>query len=405
LGELHTAREQLDDAAQDYEDALAEFGALQQADQEQLDYREAAVTTRLLFAVTLRRQGRELDEQRVYEQTLEDCQLLVARRPEAPLYRQQLALVQSDLGSLLWLTGETQAAEATLTAALQELARLTAEYPEAPDYHDHQAACRSVLGEVYRDLGRTEDAKRLFERVVATYTQLAEQVPDRLVYRARLAVGQGHLGRILASLGAAELARTAFQSAIEESEGLLQLAPEIPNHLNQAAHLYHRRGEFRFALGEKEAAEADLQRAQALWTKTDQTPTPEYLHDHALFLVECVDARQRDPARAKTLAQRAVALAVKNRRYPCLLGAAHYRAGEWAEAVAVLEETLKNLPHGDGRVQFYLALAHRQLGHQEQATTHLARGREWLQEHRPGDPDLQRLQQEAATLIPSAKRP
>ncbi len=406
LGELHTERERLNEAAQDFEEALAKFDALQQADGENLDYREASVTTRILFAAAVRRQGREQDERRVYERALEDCQLLVARRPEAPEYRRQLALVHSDLGSLLCLAGDTKAAELALTSALQELARLTAAYPEIPGYHDHQAACRSLLGEVYRDLGRTADARLLFERVVATYAQLAEQLPNRLEYRLRLAVGQGHLGRVLGASGEAELAGAKFQSAIDEVEHVLQVAPEIPSHLNQAAHLYHRRGEFRFVLGEQEAAEADFKRAKELWGKlTEQTKTPEYLHDYASFLVECVDTRQHDPSQATALAQTAVAQAAKNHRYSCVLGAACYRASAWAEGTAVLEEALERCPSGDARSRFYLAMAHWQLGHEKQASTHLARGIEWLHEHRPGDPDLQRLHREAVDCLASRSPP
>ncbi len=405
LGEIRAAREHLEEAVQHFDEAVAMFHELQQAEPDNLEYLEGQVATRTLLASVLRRLGREQDERRVLEQNLQTYQILLTQRPHAPLYRHRLALVHADLGSLLFQTGDTKAAEQELTAALTELAALISEFPGVPEYHDHQASCRSALGEVYRDLGRTTDARLLLERAVRTYAQLAEQVPDRVGYRSRQAMCRCQLARVLAILGENQLAREAFLAATTELDQLLKLAPDVPTHQDEAAHAYHRFGVFLFLTGEEQQAESALKHAVQIWTKlVEQSRTPEFLYDFSEFLVDCVDERERDPSRALGLAKAASTQAPKNVRYQFVSGAASYRAAQWNEAAAVLEQALEREPRGDARIWFYLAMAQCQLGHEKQAAASLASGEQWMQENRPGDPDLQRLHGEAAALLASSKQ-
>ena len=46
---------------------------------------------------------------------------------------------------------------------------------------------------------------------------------------------------------------------------------------------------------------------------------------------------------------------------------AHYRAGDWTAAVAALEKSMTVGNGGDGFEWFFLAMAHRQLGHEDEA--------------------------------------
>jgi formylglycine-generating enzyme required for sulfatase activity len=89
----------------------------------------------------------------------------------------------------------------------------------------------------------------------------------------------------------------------------------------------------------------------------------------------------RDPARALACAQRAVGLNPNWPPYRSVLGVACLRLGRYEDAVAALQQSL-NMGKGEraGFSLFYLALAYRGLGAEEQARTHYDRALRWADE-------------------------
>jgi tetratricopeptide (TPR) repeat protein len=93
----------------------------------------------------------------------------------------------------------------------------------------------------------------------------------------------------------------------------------------------------------------------------------------------CPDRTFRDPRRALELAKEAVRLLPKSlpSQYPWgvrrIAGLAHYRLGEWNEAVAALTAEVE--PY-DAESQFSLAMAHWQLGNKDEARKWYDRGAE-----------------------------
>jgi tetratricopeptide (TPR) repeat protein len=70
-------------------------------------------------------------------------------------------------------------------------------------------------------------------------------------------------------------------------------------------------------------------------------------------------------------------------------GALHYRAGQFKEAVALFEQSLR-AEHKSGRAVLnwlWLALAQQRLGKSEEARRWLDRATAWLDQHREGMPD------------------
>ena len=83
------------------------------------------------------------------------------------------------------------------------------------------------------------------------------------------------------------------------------------------------------------------------------------------------------------------------------LGVARYRAGKYAEAIEALEESDRLRP--DARRSefnaFFLAMAHWQLGHQDEARQWYDKAVERMEKNRPDDEELLRFRAEAEELM------
>jgi eukaryotic-like serine/threonine-protein kinase len=111
------------------------------------------------------------------------------------------------------------------------------------------------------------------------------------------------------------------------------------------------------------------------------------------------------------LAQRAVDRAPQNGGYWETLGMAHYRAGDWAAAIAALEKANSLRGGGNGYEWFFLAMAHQQQGNKDQARQWYDRAAAWLADDKEtaNDPyhgeQLRRFHSEAADLLGIADTP
>ena len=120
---------------------------------------------------------------------------------------------------------------------------------------------------------------------------------------------------------------------------------------------------------------------------------PEYAHAHnelADLLATCPDARFRDPVQAIAEAKIALKLNPKLSTAWNTLGEAYYGDGQWQEAISALEKGLSLRKGGDSEDFFFLAMAHRQLGHNEEARQWYEKGVTWMDQHAPKDNWLRR---------------
>jgi tetratricopeptide (TPR) repeat protein len=130
------------------------------------------------------------------------------------------------------------------------------------------------------------------------------------------------------------------------------------------------------------------------------------------------DPLERDPARAVELAKRATELVPRAGAYWQTLGVAHYRAGQWREAITALDKSEALLdksealaPGSSMNIQngffqasmgingFFQAMAHWKLSQKEGARSWYDRAAKWTDQHRPHSPALHRLRLEAAALL------
>ena len=144
-------------------------------------------------------------------------------------------------------------------------------------------------------------------------------------------------------------------------EAIVDLDILIPKYPNEDT-LYDLRGIAREAVGDHEQARADREKASAMLPK-DAKALNERAWDYATAPID-----QRDPERAVAFARRAVALAPGQQMSLNTLGVALYRAGQYAQAITALDESLAA---GKGEFDafdlFFLAMAHQRLGNASEA--------------------------------------
>jgi tetratricopeptide (TPR) repeat protein len=99
------------------------------------------------------------------------------------------------------------------------------------------------------------------------------------------------------------------------------------------------------------------------------------------------------------LAKRAVKATPTAGNYWGTLGNAHYRAGQWSEALAAFQQAAKLRNGGDGLDWLFLAMTHGRLGEKEQGRVWYDQGVEWMEKNNPDDGGLKHMRAEAAELL------
>jgi tetratricopeptide (TPR) repeat protein len=113
----------------------------------------------------------------------------------------------------------------------------------------------------------------------------------------------------------------------------------------------------------------------------------------------------RDPPRALDLGKEAVKLKPEDGYNWNALGVAHYAAGDWQNAVTALEKSERLAP---GKLvaqnSLFLAMAHWQAGHTEEARRWYQQAVQWMDKNQPADPDVLQVRAQAARMLGVASR-
>jgi len=112
----------------------------------------------------------------------------------------------------------------------------------------------------------------------------------------------------------------------------------------------------------------------------------------------------RPPELAVEFARKAVELASEDGNVWSTLGVAQYRAGDWKESINALQKSKDLRKGGDSVDWFFLAMAHGQLGHKDEARRSYDRAVAWMDRNNPDDEDLRRFRTEAAELLGIEKK-
>jgi WD40 repeat protein/serine/threonine protein kinase len=115
--------------------------------------------------------------------------------------------------------------------------------------------------------------------------------------------------------------------------------------------------------------------------------------------INLINAEPHHFRTAVALALHAVQSEPTNGEFWNTLGVVHYRAGNWNEAVAALEQSMKFRKGGDSFDWFFLAMVQWQMGEKELAHKSYDQAVQWMDKNQPNDVQLRRFRAEATELL------
>jgi tetratricopeptide (TPR) repeat protein len=324
--------------------------------------------------------------------------LALALPRESPTLLKVLQRIQHSHSDDFW-------ANNNLAGVLHHRAR--PRWDEAIRYYTAALAVRPRHPGTLADLGNAFRGKGDLEAAIAAYRDAVRELPN---YGA----AHGQLGLALLTKGNIDEAAACFRSAIKYAPKLGCYYFDLGRTL--AARQKHDEAEvwYRKALevNPKSAGlHSDVGIALFQRNKVDEAIScyrkaieldpkmPGGLNNYAWLLATAADTKVRNPGEAVRLARKAVDLAPYKRSFWNTLGAAHYRAGSWQDAIAALEKSMELRTGGDAFDWFFLAMAYQKLDKKAEARQWYDRALQWMEKNAKGNEELRRFRSEAAELL------
>jgi serine/threonine protein kinase/Flp pilus assembly protein TadD len=242
------------------------------------------------------------------------------------------------------------------------------EFQEAIRLDKDYAAAHSNLGNVLRKQGRNDEAIAECREAL----RLKKDFPE-VHY---------NLGRALAAKGLLDEAIAAYREA-------LRLKKDFPGAHIQLGNVLRTKGRL-------DEATAEYREVLCLFKKQDGA---ESYNAYSWYLSTLPDLRLRDPKQALVYANKAVELKPQDGNIWNTLGAARYRAQDWQGAVEALRKSMALKKGGDSFDWFFLAMAHWQMDHQEEARKWYDKAVPWMDKNKSQDDELRRFRAEAEALL------
>jgi tetratricopeptide (TPR) repeat protein len=365
-----------------------------------------------------------------FGQAIELMEKLVADQPEVPVYQEDLARWLANLGRLMRRTGRQQEAVPVLQRSIDLLAQLVKAFPDVAGYRHYLAVSHIKLGAVHNDIagqdrqverplaeeayrqaksileklaaesptrpayrldlamadnnlgavlhvaGKLTQAEELYRQSLAIYQKLADDFPDIPDYQHELARGHGNLGLLLERTGRHKEAEQAHRQAVFAYEKLVAAVPSRLDYSNAMINSHLSLGQLLENTTQYREAEKVYRQALELHPNN-----PDFQNHLAWLLMNCADPKMRRPAEAVELAQSLIHQDDKSASRWTTLGAAHYRAGNYDDAVKALETALKISPPNDSRQWIFLAMAESKRGNKTQARQWYDLAAAWMEKN------------------------
>jgi tetratricopeptide (TPR) repeat protein len=293
--------------------------------------------------------------------------------------------------------------EEAVTAARQAVAileqALTDDAAGAVAIQEALANGLSLLGKTLADLDRHPEAAEAYRKSVAQWRVIRAAGPPG----ARPHRDHGYTTlRLSESLLKADRPEEATAAAREALRLHVELLAGTPGNETYQYRLGWAYGALINALeSQGKLAEAVNEVRAALRTQLDTASARRYvagvMEVRAYALANDPDVGKRDPGRAIKLAKAALEVVPEHADCWNTLGVAYYRAGEWEEAIVALQKCRELDDQWSN--PFFLAKAHWQLGHKDEARRWYDKGIKWIKRWGRTNPSLIRFRGEAAQLL------
>jgi tetratricopeptide (TPR) repeat protein len=357
--------------------------------------------------------------EQAFRQVIEVCQKLVLEFPRSRSQRRSytglLRGTQADLVNLLKASGRHQDADRAQRQALDFYEKLAAPWPNEP-------VLKLELTEFYleliahrKDSGKQKEAEHLSRELVSFLQQQLENDPSSEDCRRGLAYAHHRLAEtLIPDRNRSKEAEEHFRQSLALFDKLIEDFPSDLTCVEMVGH--NQRWLFGLLPSDRlQEAETLVDKAvnnfEKLTVAAPNVARHHYLladsaNMQAWLLATCDDPKLRNPKKAVELAEKAVAHEPKEGRFWNTLGVAHYRAGNYKEAVAALENPLEHgSTMGSSWDWFFLAMAHWQMGDKARARKWNAAALLWMDKNQPTHPELLQLRAEAAALLGLPNQP
>jgi eukaryotic-like serine/threonine-protein kinase len=291
--------------------------------------------------------------------------------------KSRLAWTQVELSMVLQARGSLREAE----QKYREAAALM-EGPGKADYDLN--ASWEALAQLCEVEGRTAEAIEAQRKAVAAWEHLASETKQPQ-HRFRQAWANERLAAMLLRANESAAAVSAYREAVDVLEAFIREQPDHADHYFNCGLLRSAFASDLFTARDFDSARKEFQEAIAAYTKViEQVPDNAVTQNNLAWLyATCPETELRDPAKAVALARKAVELQPADGSGWNTLGAAQYRAGDWQAAVEALTKSMELRSGGDAEDWYFLAMAHRRLGHVDDARKWHQQAVEWQEKNAP----------------------
>jgi tetratricopeptide (TPR) repeat protein len=356
---------------------------------------QSRAEAKINLATAHRLLGHYQREAAAYRDVIADYAALSSAMPMVPVYRENVALTEIDLGQLLYEMGKPKEAVDLLVNTRVRLQELMNNYPDLIRCREELAVALDNLGQAQSDIGLFDEALASHKAAESLLKKLVEDVPDQPAYRERHAVCSSHLGKLQVAVGDDDGINNV-KTAVTELEEVRDAHQDLITPQSALAIVQGSLAEIESAANRADEAQKWYQAAAKTWAEVIKaSPSAEYYHRAASFFSICGPDSSLDPNTGLKYAQQAAAAAPENGHYLGTLAAAELRAGKVREALEHLQQASKAESHDEGRDLIIYALCQQRFGDEERSKQALLEATTWVAKNRPGNLPLKKLLAEA----------